>query len=790
MVPIAALVAVGIVALTGEGVAQPVSRWSDGWSVIADGARGRLLVIDLKSGRVMQRIPVEASTGTALSVQEVASYAIVRVPGPRGSTLSSIRLADLEVTGSRQLPPDATTVLDGDRLWQVDLEEGEAQAIDPDDLDPVGRPVRIGERRHRVLPGVASVGGRVAAISAGPNPMLEIADGDSDDRRSVRLAPGSTAAIAAGDSELWLAEPGRGTVTAITGSGDDRVTRIALPEAVATMFATDGRLFFPSADSGIVEVLDPVAGTITSTSTNLDWPGSAVRWDQVATTDGTLVLNQSTGDHAALLGPSGVVDVAKADDSATSDPVTVPSTSAPPTTLPPSPTSTRPPTTTTPTRVNGKTTTRSTTPGSTTPGSTTPGSTTPGSTTPGSSTPGSTTPGATSTTTPFDPDNPTPLSTVPVTSPVSTSPSTTPTTQPGPTLVGATSPLGLVAGNDFSCAVTPSGGAGCWGSNNSGQLGDGSQIDSSRPVTVSGLSDIAGLARGVGSYHMCAVLGGAQAVCWGNNWDGQLGTTTATTWSTTPVVVEGLHGGVRDLTVGHGHTCALLVTGRVDCWGLNVHGQLGSGTRTQTSSTVAVTGLQGVASVVAGLEYTCALQVVGAVQCWGINDVGQLGDGTTTDSAIPVPVQGLQHGVLAISAGTFSTCALLATGRVTCWGLLDWENEVISLTPTVATGVSGARQLSTGRFSTCTIGDDRLVRCWGDNDDGQLGDGGFERSASPVIVAGLGPADALSAGSRQVCARRTDGEIRCWGRNEFGQVGIGSADPAAVPTPTAVASFP
>jgi len=155
---------------------------------------------------------------------------------------------------------------------------------------------------------------------------------------------------------------------------------------------------------------------------------------------------------------------------------------------------------------------------------------------------------------------------------------------------------------------------------------------------------VAGLSGGVtaivaGSEHTCAVVGGG-AKCWGTNFSGQLGDGTNVDRNV-PVSVSGISGDVDAIAAGGEHTCALTTGGAIWCWGANFSGQLGDGTNVGRNAPVRVSGLSGaVTAIAAGSEHTCAV-VAGGVKCWGTNFSGQVGDGTNVNRRTPVDVTGL-----------------------------------------------------------------------------------------------------------------------------------------------------
>jgi alpha-tubulin suppressor-like RCC1 family protein len=226
---------------------------------------------------------------------------------------------------------------------------------------------------------------------------------------------------------------------------------------------------------------------------------------------------------------------------------------------------------------------------------------------------------------------------------------------------------GVAAGAAHACALTRAGGVECWGDNRFGQLGDGTRTRRAGPVGVSGLSGGV-LAVTAGGGHTCALTSSGAVKCWGENEYGQLGDGSNTDRSV-PVPVSGLTSGVAAIAAGGQHTCVVTRRGAVRCWGRNLAGQLGDGTtRTRIRPTALSALAHGVAEVAAGRNHTCALMRAGRVLCWGDDGYGQLGDGKRADRRLPAKVTKLSRGVVAIAAGASHTCALMRGGHVLCTG--------------------------------------------------------------------------------------------------------------------------
>ena len=225
----------------------------------------------------------------------------------------------------------------------------------------------------------------------------------------------------------------------------------------------------------------------------------------------------------------------------------------------------------------------------------------------------------------------------------------------------------IAAGGAHACGLTSAGAVECWGDNRYGQLGDGTKIRRASPVAVSGLSGGV-IAVTAGGGHTCALTTAGAVKCWGENDYGQLGDGTNANRAV-PAPVSGLTSGVTAIAAGGQHTCALTRRGAVRCWGRNLAGQLGDGTtKTRTRPTALSELARGVAAIAAGRNHTCALMRAGGVRCWGDNGSGQLGDGKKADRRLPTKVSRLARGVAAIAAGGSHTCALMNGGHVYCMG--------------------------------------------------------------------------------------------------------------------------
>jgi len=329
--------------------------------------------------------------------------------------------------------------------------------------------------------------------------------------------------------------------------------------------------------------------------------------------------------------------------------------------------------------------------------------------------------------------------------------------------------VALTTGSHHVCATLTDGEVLCWGNNIMGQLGNGAQSEGSTetPSRVIGLSTATDITAG--SDHTCARLMNGMVECWGSNRFDQLGIGPKVPSSSEPVPVPGI-ARARSVEAGSYHTCALLTDGRVQCWGYNESGQLGSASGTQIAHPVEVPRINQAAGLAAGGSHTCALTVKGAVLCWGFNQSGELGNGTKINSSQPVAVVNLDPA-RSVSAGTSHSCAVLRNGRVSCWGgnatgQLGNGGTVDSPTPVAVGSVAHAVAVAAGRFHTCAVLKGGKISCWGSNTHGELGTGPPTGSLKPVIVPGIPLSTAVSTGDGYTCALLREGLVKCWGAME------------------------
>jgi alpha-tubulin suppressor-like RCC1 family protein len=363
----------------------------------------------------------------------------------------------------------------------------------------------------------------------------------------------------------------------------------------------------------------------------------------------------------------------------------------------------------------------------------------------------------------------------------------------------------LFLGEIHTCGISGIGGLWCWGSDAARELGQPQQATcvaagdcSLVPLRVQGNQHFVSAA--LGTSHTCALTDTGAAYCWGTNDLAQYGNgTTSVVPAGTPVAVS---GGLSfmSLSAGRWHTCGITSTGDTYCWGWDHWGQLGSGTAPSDrcpwagSSTpcspvpVKVVGNHAFVSIAAAEKKTCGRTAAGDIYCWGLEVGGTESadcQGGTNNTCTRTPLL-MGTTSSATSAGLFMTggmiCGRSAAGAASCLGYSyagEFGNGVAAAnSPTIFVSVAGGAtfaQVAGGRTHICARHADGAATCWGAGNYGS-GEPGTDRLA-PTAVAG-GITFATLFGSPQggtTCGLSTTGRAYCWGDGRFGEVGDGAA---------------
>jgi alpha-tubulin suppressor-like RCC1 family protein len=167
-----------------------------------------------------------------------------------------------------------------------------------------------------------------------------------------------------------------------------------------------------------------------------------------------------------------------------------------------------------------------------------------------------------------------------------------------------------------------------------------------------------------GTYHNCAIAGSSRTVfCWGHNNLGQLGDRTTGNNRAQPVPVNGSDpiyrlDNARLICAGYEHSCAVIGSSGLYCWGRGHVGQIGDGSTADRlfPTKVTIPGGFSVADIACGHDHACASLPGRGLYCWGYNGDWRLGDGTLTHRSTPQEVQGV-GSVSQVSCGEAHTCA-------------------------------------------------------------------------------------------------------------------------------------
>lgn len=330
----------------------------------------------------------------------------------------------------------------------------------------------------------------------------------------------------------------------------------------------------------------------------------------------------------------------------------------------------------------------------------------------------------------------------------------------------------------------------CWGFNHDGQVGNGTFQESVlSPSTVTNTTGSYFYYGDGGWTHTCALSNG-RAYCWGRNDYGQLGNGTNTR-SAVPVLVA---GGItwQWIATGDWHTCGVSNIGVAYCWGRNTTGQLGNNTTISQTKPSPVSTALAFVKLTAGEAFTCGLTTGSDAYCWGNNDRGQLGSGNNATYTIrPGTKVASSLKWSSLVTGSKFACAGTSGGIIYCWGDNSYNQTghtqpfpgLLYRTPVAVDFGYSFSPIAAGQGHVCGRRSTGIMYCWGRGTEGQLGNGFFVNRPQPYPVYGgyIYQAANLAAGGYHNLAIRSDGSVLAWGMNSSGQLGNGTQNNSGIP---------
>jgi alpha-tubulin suppressor-like RCC1 family protein len=354
----------------------------------------------------------------------------------------------------------------------------------------------------------------------------------------------------------------------------------------------------------------------------------------------------------------------------------------------------------------------------------------------------------------------------------------------------------LASGDDFSCMLSVTGAAYCWGGNASSQLGDGSTTGHNTPVAIVAPSSLRFTQIIAADKGACALSTTQAVYCWGARFPTSTFTNPFLSSGTLKVKTMAGWGSGTD-----GGICMIDVSDVAYCSGDGSRGQMGAGFPAVSNSQPSpVSGGLQFQSLTASVNSVCALSGTSAY-CWGNDVYNQLGSATPGFQPTPEPVIG-GLSFASIVSGRSLTCGVAPGGAGYCWGTGfyggDGDGNITQEareTPTAITGglilkglwgQAGSRDVS----ASCGLTLDGTAYCWGSNSSGQLGTmanlgpivcATGPCTGTPQLVATQSKFVTLRPGGEHACGITVDHTVLCWGLNSTGQLGDGSVTNRATP---------
>ena len=347
----------------------------------------------------------------------------------------------------------------------------------------------------------------------------------------------------------------------------------------------------------------------------------------------------------------------------------------------------------------------------------------------------------------------------------------------------------ITVGEAFSCGID-AGELYCWGSDSSGEVGNGSgstsNIESPQKIGSSNTWS----SVGAGNSHACGINNG-ELYCWGSDSIGQIGNGSVSTAKVEAPQRIGNSNKWSAVAGGELHTCGIN-NNELYCWGYNEHGQVGNGSLIDFEIPQKISNSSSWILIEAGGYQSCAIKN-NDLYCWGKNNNGQLANSNYKAIEIPLRI-GTSNNWEVISSSQYHNCATNG-GKAFCWGsgysesLGNGSISNIRSIPQLINNSNKWSAVSAGYNHSCGINSGALY-CWGDDVFGQVGNGSASTVDidSPQQVGVSYEWSQISMGYYYSCGIKS-GELYCWGGDNYGQVGNGSGSTSNIESPQKIGVF-
>ena len=356
--------------------------------------------------------------------------------------------------------------------------------------------------------------------------------------------------------------------------------------------------------------------------------------------------------------------------------------------------------------------------------------------------------------------------------PVKDDPISQPEPEPMPSEIEDKKAVQVAMGRDHGACLTEDGSLYIWGGNYSGQLGDGTNTNQSKPIKI--MDNVTQVS--LGNSHSACITKDGSLYTWGNNYFGQLGDGTFEDKST-PVKIM---SDVMQVSLGNNCSACVKKDGSLFTWGSNYYATLGNGDRSTEDDNFAGNKnkpqkvMSRVSMVELGAEVGACITKNGALYTWGINSYGTVGDGTTNRKYSPVHIM---DNVIDVNVGYRHCACITSNGDLYTWGnnrfcqLGDGTKEDKSYPIKI---MSNVKSISLGNYHSACITKDGLLYSWGKNQDFQVGNGSSSKQWEPIVIAENAYDLCFTNVGNSGAYISDKNELYSWGDNSFGKLGHGS----------------